>query len=400
MLSYGNITSMIKRDCCVCLSKDHKKIYQRDFLDIKGIKDRIYHQQIDQCNKCGFIFANYGLSEPELKEYYGNISLYENYGLGKHASRFTNMSKRQFQFINEFLSDDHKKVLDVGCATGFNMVLYKNSGRDVIGFEPSEVCVKQGEKQFGVKVINDFFPSKKIPGKYDLIILSHVVEHTANPRKFLKAVRNYLNDSGLVFIEVPDTYSYIKLPGNSFTFEHINHFIVDTLMHLMEESGFHLIKFTIVNDSVNLPGTPAVSSLWEKNKYFVKNSQRTMNVEENKKMALSYVKKLLIEENNIKKQIKDLKKKIGNKKIALWGAGTTAASWMPFLKAEGVGIAYVFDIDPKKEGTLFNNIPVKKFDKKYLEEIEGILIASISEQNYIYEDLKDNLKIKNVYKFV
>lgn len=391
---------MVKRHCCVCLSKNHQLIYERDFLDIKGVQKGIYHQRIELCMDCGFAFANPGLSEQELKTYYEYISLYENYGIGFHNSRFTNMSKRQFNFISEFLTKKHKKVLDVGCATGFNLVPFKEKGYQVVGLEASDTCVVQGKKHFGIKIINDFFPSKKIKGKLDLIILSHVVEHVAKPKEFVKAAYDSLSENGLLFVEVPDSYSYIKLPGNQFTFEHINHFTTDTLIYLMEEAGFNLLKLTIVNDYINMPGTPALSTVWEKNKYPVKNSGQKKKNPSGVKMFQSYVGKIKEEEQYIKNQIKSLKKKVGKKKIALWGAGTTASSWMPFLNENLLEVAYVFDIDPKKDNTLFNGIPVKKYDPKYLAEIEGILIASISEQKYIYDDLVNKLKVKNVYKFV
>lgn len=389
---------MVNRNCSVCSSKNHKTIYKRDFLDIKGVSEAVYHQKIQLCYDCGFAFADPVFSQEELKTYYNYISLYQNYGIGVHVSRFRNMANRQFNFISEHLTESHKNILDVGCATGFKLVPYKKHGLDVLGIESSDECVNQGEKHFGIKILNDSFPSQKIKSRLDVIILSHV-EHMANPQVFFKSAFDNLNENGLLFIELPDADSYIKLKENQFSFEHINHYTIDTLSYSLRTAGFKLIKFTIVNDYINLPGTPAISTVWQKNKYNVKGSKKVFDTESTIKMFTSYVKKIKQEDENISKQMKQLKKKIGNKRIALWGAGTTASSWMPFLKENNIEVALVFDIDPKKENTEFNGIPVRKYDPKYMSEIEGILIASISEQKYIYDDLVNKLKIKNVYKF-
>src|SRR5438105_4409704 len=40
-------------------------------------------------------------------------------------------------------------------------------------------------------------------GKFDLIVLSHVLEHLVDPNHLLEQVRGFLDKDGWVFIEVP-----------------------------------------------------------------------------------------------------------------------------------------------------------------------------------------------------
>lgn len=45
---------------------------------------------------------------------------------------------------------------------------------------------------------------KEIPSNYfDLIVISHVLEHTNDPKRFLNELSSNLKDVGFMFIEVP-----------------------------------------------------------------------------------------------------------------------------------------------------------------------------------------------------
>ena len=56
------------------------------------------------------------------------------------------------------------------------------------------------------------FLDRKINKKFDLIILSHVLEHNHNPTGLLNEVIKYANQDSIIYIEVPDQ-RYVLLKG-------------------------------------------------------------------------------------------------------------------------------------------------------------------------------------------
>ena len=68
--------------------------------------------------------------------------------------------------------------------------------------EYDKKCFKR-LKKIGTNVFDDLNKIKK-NNKYNLIIISHVLEHIANPISFLlKLKNNYLNENSFIFIDVP-----------------------------------------------------------------------------------------------------------------------------------------------------------------------------------------------------
>jgi len=95
------------------------------------------------------------------------------------------------------------KILDVGCALGFFLLIAKNQGFDTYGIDISEYAIQEAKKILGTSVVcNDV--EKKIPFRdkfFDVITCWDVIEHLQNPRLFLKRLSRKLRHGGLLFIE-------------------------------------------------------------------------------------------------------------------------------------------------------------------------------------------------------
>ena len=57
-----------------------------------------------------------------------------------------------------------------------------------------------------IPVISARFEEFNPPGKYHLIYSSHVIEHTKNPKEFMKKAFDLLEDNGIFYLDTPDTY--------------------------------------------------------------------------------------------------------------------------------------------------------------------------------------------------
>lgn len=103
------------------------------------------------------------------------------------------------------------KVLDIGSGPGlFGLAACKNWGSNLQGYdvvEPDPRMVKQlktfWELKGGEVPLSVFDHVEKVSGKYDLVVLSHVVEHLVNPIEFLSNLKKLLTPNGAIFVEVP-----------------------------------------------------------------------------------------------------------------------------------------------------------------------------------------------------
>lgn len=142
-----------------------------------------------------------------------------------------------------------KKVLDVGCATGYLGVRIKNLGNYVVGIEISKPAAEEARKVLDEVFVCDI--EKDCPDLvgFDLAILPEVLEHVFDPAEVLKMVGSMLNENGEIIITTPNILSWtsrikILFGGFAYTeqglmdFGHIRFFTYKFLKKVLSESGF------------------------------------------------------------------------------------------------------------------------------------------------------------------
>ena len=133
-------------------------------------------------------------------------------------------------------------VLEIGSGTGFLLSHIAKLGSKVIGVEPGVQCLDAKEK-YRVDIIHDFFPTKYIDSKFDVIVMTNVLEHIPEPSNFLKILSNYLTDKGVLLVTVPDEEPFIKYGDISTLFhEHYSYFTKDTINNTLKSAGFKPVK--------------------------------------------------------------------------------------------------------------------------------------------------------------
>ena len=171
--------------------------------------------------------------------------------------------------IKEIPFSNKKKVLDVACGVS---TLSKTFSDEVYGFdinhEAIEICRKNGIKaKFGDAEKKWDYPD----GYFDIVIMSHIIEHVVNPDHLLSEARRVLKRKGLVIINTPNLAAWFnrilllfgfqpfftevssldKTLGLKFTRKltpytnplgHLRVFTGVALKDIMEMHGFKLIK--------------------------------------------------------------------------------------------------------------------------------------------------------------
>lgn len=78
---------------------------------------------------------------------------------------------------------------------------------DITCVEASDEAIAAAKKEFGdsLKYVNALFEEAKLPGTYDNIVMTHVLEHIDNPVQVLKRVNDeWLSEKGRFFLVCPN----------------------------------------------------------------------------------------------------------------------------------------------------------------------------------------------------
>jgi 2-polyprenyl-3-methyl-5-hydroxy-6-metoxy-1,4-benzoquinol methylase len=138
------------------------------------------------------------------------------------------------------------RLLDVGCNEGRGLIKYKKNGFFAEGLEINEKATLEAKKKgFTVytQTLEKFFPKKL----YDVIVLSHVLEHTIEPKAMLKNTIRLLKPEGEIWISCPNIKSWQRRLFGKYWINwhipfHIYFFSKNTLESLLNQCGFDSIK--------------------------------------------------------------------------------------------------------------------------------------------------------------
>ena len=103
--------------------------------------------------------------------------------------------------------NEHKLLLDIGCGNGAFLKRASEMCWATLGCEPDKKAVSACQAQ-GLKVIhgNAFHPALDSQ-QFDVITMSHVLEHVADPEQLLNRANQLLSPGGLLWIALPNPNS-------------------------------------------------------------------------------------------------------------------------------------------------------------------------------------------------
>ena len=101
-----------------------------------------------------------------------------------------------------------KKVLDIGCGTGFVTNKIAKTGREVVGIDIEQEGIRIARKNAGKKdkvkyLLGDFFDFKFKKGSFDSVILADVLEHVKEEGRMLHEILKVLKKNGVLILTVP-----------------------------------------------------------------------------------------------------------------------------------------------------------------------------------------------------
>ncbi|MBD5390349.1 class I SAM-dependent methyltransferase [bacterium] len=390
-------TTMITH-CDIC-GKKLKTIKKLHFKYIIGMADN-YTQHVKICPDCKLIVTGNPFSEEKLNNRYKKQSKYEFDDINSIPSDdYKQRCARQRNFIEEN-NVQFSSILEIGASSGYNLSLY--SDKKTLGIEPSRNNCENAKKNYNVDMFCGVFKeyySKHIgietKENYDMVFLSHTLEHIVSPCSFIKECVQVISPR-YFFIEVPTfDFKFNNQAYGMYCDEHVNCFTLESLENMMSVCGYRLLNAGLdLCSSRVAAGCPAVFTLWEQ----TSSTQIHQYVNSVPFIVKTYNQKSKAELNRIRKIIKNIK----GDKIAVWGTGNHLSLLLattPLLKKN---IVKFYDSDTKKQAFQIAGIPIQAFNPQDIENrtIDTILLASYVAQNQmlrILEPYKDKCRIVTLY---
>jgi 2-polyprenyl-3-methyl-5-hydroxy-6-metoxy-1,4-benzoquinol methylase len=192
-------------------------------------------------------------SNEQLTEYYNSTyrAVRQEAPTSDYLKFMRARAKVQAQFIRQGSGKTRfATVLDIGSGCGTLLAELQNDADYLEGWEPDVAMSEYANDHFTssqTKFTSDLFIPGKTEQKFDLITMSHVLEHVPFPRDFLAKLRtHHLSQGGWIFIEVPNDPAWwvkIQIEKDFKGLGHINYFTSISLESIFINSGYHPHSF-------------------------------------------------------------------------------------------------------------------------------------------------------------
>jgi SAM-dependent methyltransferase len=141
--------------------------------------------------------------------------------------------KRSLDFILDFVQPE-QTVLDLGCARGEITHVIAEKAKNTIGVDHSQEFIDIAQKNHRQENLEflcmdaiDYL--KNTDKTFDILILSHILEHIDEPKAFLETFKNFFR---YIYVEVPD-----------FDGTPLNHYRKDLNLPLIYSDNDHVSEF-------------------------------------------------------------------------------------------------------------------------------------------------------------
>ncbi len=168
------------------------------------------------------------------------------------ASRDNNSHTMMLELIGS-----NKRVLDVGCASGYLAEALKQRGCEVSGVDADADLAELARPHLEKVIVADVEACDLVEvfgaGSFDVIVFGDVLEHLRDPLPVLRQARPLLAEGGTVVASVPNiAHGSIRLALLQGRFEyqptglldntHLRFFTLDTLEQLLRDAGLVAVE--------------------------------------------------------------------------------------------------------------------------------------------------------------
>ncbi len=209
---------------------------------------------IVRCIGCDLLITSPRPSNDQLGKYYTSPAYTSHISTAKNIIDKIYLTARQFTLKWKLSllekttpTSTQKSVLDFGCGTGEFLKVAKSNGWLTMGMEPSHFARQQADATIAQDIKASLLEVTSHHKKFHAITLWHVLEHVENLNATLQTLKDLLEQSGIIFIAVPNYTSwdgahYKQHWAGYDVPRHLWHFSTKSMNRLLEKNSLTLAR--------------------------------------------------------------------------------------------------------------------------------------------------------------
>jgi len=157
------------------------------------------------------------------------------------------MLTQKINLVNRYLEGQNKRLLDIGCGTGYFLQAAKEKGFTVAGIEKNDSARTHAITHFGLDVKDEKSFFDIADTSFNVITLWHVLEHLEKLNESIEKMNEILTPDGTVVIALPNHHAYDAHFYQTFWAaydvpRHLWHFTPDTVEKLLAKHHLKIVK--------------------------------------------------------------------------------------------------------------------------------------------------------------
>ncbi len=230
---------------CLCGSRDEAQDQCLLQVDRYGVSGRML-----LCRRCGLMRTDPAFDEESLKCFYRDEFSLLHRGTCEPHQPYLDYVLPTGEQLHAFLAHripdrEVTDVLEIGCATGANLLPFFRSGKSVTGFDYDANFLDYGRRQ-GLSLTEGPWEGNVRECSQDLIILNHVLEHFTDPVGDMLKIAALARPGKYIYVEVPGYFSIHRrwkgCPTKYHQSDHIFHFHRDYLEVFFRALGLEVVQ--------------------------------------------------------------------------------------------------------------------------------------------------------------
>ena len=262
------------------------------------ICDNLVGLPVVRCRECNLIYVGRQPAMADLQTRYDGYMAHKRSGqdwlewMDERAARLDEWGIGELERV--FGPD--RRVLELGCAEGYQLAVFKKRGWRVRGYDVNARAVDYAANVLGLDVDRcGFGPLSEPDNAFDLAVLFHTIEHVPDAQQTVHEIHRVLKPGGRVLVVTPCADTIVSHSVGDVWFaepDHMFFFSQNTIRTLLEKNGFEVVDMRTwlgVAASAAESGE-AAHRLWRRD-HTVEDDRRTLEQNQGDVMMVMALKK-------------------------------------------------------------------------------------------------------------